>query len=113
MSDVNQNEERVIREVRKGTVGREEVPEFPVDLFKRACVHLSEEEIQMLAGLLVEFQDVFAKDDLDLGCFTEIRHQINTRDALPIRQRMRRTLLGFEKEEDHLQSVRCWVDPAF
>jgi len=54
---------------------------------------------------LIEFQDVFARSNIDLGLFKgDIQHHIDTVDSKPIRQRMRRTPLGFEKEEEeHLQ----------
>lgn len=54
----------------------------------------------------MKYKDVFAKHDLDLGCFSEIKHQINTGSASPNRQKMRRTLYGFQKEEEaHLQRM--------
>lgn len=43
------------------------------------------------------------------GVFSEIKHQINTGSASPVRQNMRRTPFEFEKEEEtHLKKdVRC------
>ena len=56
--------------------------------------------------LLKEYQDVFAKDDLDLGYFEAVQHRIHTGEARPIRQPPRRTLLGFqEDEETYLQQM--------
>lgn len=54
----------------------------------------------------MKHKDVLAKHDLDLGCFSEIKYQINTGSASPVRQKLRRTPFGFEKEEEaHLQKM--------
>ena len=59
-----------------------------------------------MANLLVDFSNVFATNDNDLGCFEAIKHKIDTGCAKPIKQRMRRNPLGFEKEEEaQLQSM--------
>ena len=76
------------------------------DLYKRSISCLNTEQAAELRDLLIEFEDVFAAHDLDLGCFTGVKHSINTRDAPPFRQKMRHTPLGFEKEEEgHLQKM--------
>lgn len=55
---------------------------------------------------MIVFQDVFAKDEFDLGNFTAIEHSIDTGDNKPVKQRMRSTPVGFErKEEAHLQKM--------
>ena len=43
-------------------------------------------------GFFVEFEPVFARDDDDLGCFTKIKHMINTGDSPPVKERMWRLL---------------------
>lgn len=55
-----------------------------------------------LALTLIEFQDTFAKDDLDIGNFTKIKHKIDTQNAAPTKERMRRTPFGMEDEEENL-----------
>ena len=50
--------------------------------------------------MLLEFKDIFAMHDTDLGCFDAITHKIDTGSAKPIKQRMRRTPLGFQDEEE-------------
>ena len=46
------------------------------------------------------------QDDMDLGKFSAIKHPIHTGSATPIRQKMRRTPLGFEQEEKtHLDDL--------
>lgn len=47
---------------------------------------------------------MFAKYEFDLGNFTAVEHSIDTGSAKPIKQRMRRTPMGFaEEEEAHLK----------
>ena len=49
---------------------------------------------------------MFAKNEFDLGEFTDITHKIDTGDAVPIKCGLRRTPLGFqEKEEEHLKKM--------
>jgi hypothetical protein len=76
------------------------VPEHLKDLFVKSCINLTSEETIALSELLNEYCDVFATCDTDIGCFTEIKHKIDTGDAKPIKQPMRRTQLGFEHEEE-------------
>ena len=64
------------------------VPNHIKDLLVRSRVNLDEEHSVELAQFLIEFADVFAKDDIDLGCFSTIQHQIDTGDSKPIQQWM-------------------------
>ena len=83
-----------------------DMPEHLKDLFNRSCANLDDAESLQVGKLLLEFQDAFAKHDLDLGHFELVQHRINTGDAQPRRQRMRRTPVGFQKEEQqHLQAM--------
>ena len=82
------------------------IPDHLSSLYSRSCENLTPEQRHSLAALLIEYQDVFARSDTDLGCLKGVQHTINTGNAAPIKQRMRRTPLGFESEEDkHLQSM--------
>ncbi|MCG7869674.1 MAG: retroviral-like aspartic protease family protein, partial [Candidatus Thiodiazotropha taylori] len=76
------------------------IPEHLRDLFQRSTEHLNREERDQLAEVLIEYQDVFAQSEFDLGNFTEIVHAIDTGSAKPIKQRMRRTPAGFAAEEE-------------
>ena len=83
-----------------------QLPAHLTDLFDRSSKKLNETEKEALANLLIEFSDVFSTGDSDLGKFSVIKHKIDTGTARPIRQPMRRTPLGFEKEEEkHLKQM--------
>ena len=71
-------------------------------LFDQSCDHLGQDESEQLCELLYDFQDVFAKDDFDLGNFTQIEHSIDTGDPKPVMQKLRRTPLAFAAEEKHM-----------
>ena len=82
------------------------VPEHLQELFDRSKALLNPEESQDLATLLREFQDVFAINEFDLGDFSAIEHRIDTGAHPLIKQRMRRTPIGFAQEEEaHLKKM--------
>ena len=84
----------------------EELPSHLQDLFTRSKQHLTTTQSAELAKLLIEFKDTFAKDDFDLGHFTQIKHRIDTGNSAPVREKMRRTPFGFEEEEEkHIQQL--------
>ena len=70
------------------------------DLYERSTMHLELHQQIILAKFITEFADIFAKDDMDLGCFTAGQHEIDTGDAKPVHQRMCHTPLGFAEEEE-------------
>ena len=83
-----------------------DIPEHLKDLYLRSITYLTPEQSHEVRKLLIEFQDVFARHDLDVGEFTALYHRIATGNADPIKMRMRRTPLGFEAEErEHLQKM--------
>ena len=53
-----------------------------------------------LAKVLLKNQGAFAKDKLDLGSCSLIKHKIDTAGAAPTRQPLRRTPKNFEGEEE-------------
>ena len=74
------------------------LPGFMEDL--PSC--LTEEERGKFSQLLCEYQDVFAKTDLDLGTFTAVEHKIDTGSAAPIKLGRRRSAIHFEKDESEM-----------
>ena len=83
-----------------------EISDHLKPLFEKSIAHLNTQQQDQLKSLLCEFGDVFAKSEFDLGHFTAIEHAIDTGDAKPIKQRMRRTPACFVKEEEaHLKKM--------
>lgn len=67
---------------------------------------LTEEQYQRFLQLLLIYQTLFAKSDSDLGYMSAITHKIDTGTAKLVRQPVKRTLLGFQSEEEkHLQAM--------
>ena len=106
LADDSRLQARKVRQPDTFQVLSDSIPGHLRDLLDRSVEGLSQEQALTVAELLVEFSDIFAKNDLELGCFGAIKHKIDTQSAPPIRQRMRRTPLGFEKEEKkHLDDM--------
>ena len=76
------------------------MPEHVKELHERSTTHLELHQWIILAKFITEFPDIFTKNDMDLGCFTAVQHEIDTGDAKPVHQRMCHTPLGFAKEEE-------------
>ena len=79
---------------------KQTLPEHLQDLFERSCTNITLYQSVKLANLLSEFAFIFSKSDTDLGHFKAVYHRIVTRKDEPIKSRMRRTPLHFEKEEE-------------
>lgn len=75
-----------------------ETPEHLQELYERTGKDLSLNERDKIKELLLKYREIFAKHDLDLGCLKGVQHKINTGNASPAKQKMRRTPYGFEKE---------------
>ena len=83
-----------------------ELPQFLESLLSNSKGDLNSDQQNKLRSLILEFKEVFAVDDFDLGHFTTIEHTIDTGEARPIKQRMRRTPTCFVHEEEaHLQQM--------
>jgi hypothetical protein len=80
--------------------GKREIPEPLTNLFDKSKGELNGQEQIQLSELLYEFEDVFAKSEFDLGKFNTIQHGIDTGTNRPVKQRIRRTPLGFAGEEE-------------
>ena len=76
------------------------LPEHLVGLLERSKVKLSDSETEKVRSLLIQFEDTFSQGITDLGCFSEIKHCINTRDEPQVKQALRRTPVRFENEEE-------------
>ena len=58
-------------------------------------------------ALVKEYADIFARFDIDLSEFTALNHRIDTDDARPVKQRMRRTPTGSQGEEEGHLEKKC------
>ena len=79
---------------------KREIPKHLTNLFKKSKGELNGQEQTQLSELLCEFEDVFAKTEFDLVKFNTIQHGIDTGTNRPVKQRIRRTPLGFAGEEE-------------
>ncbi|XP_060553282.1 uncharacterized protein LOC132714411 [Ruditapes philippinarum] len=85
------NEQLIVRKVSADIGGSDSSKNLPaqlLDLFERSITHLNDEQQLRVKELLLEFEDVFAKHEFDLGNFTAVEHSIDTSDAKPVKQRM-------------------------
>lgn len=95
-----------VRSIKTMSDVKSRLPEHLQSLWERSVEGLEDDETLLAAELLSEFSDIFAENDIELGCFSAIKHTIDTQGAPPIRKRMRRTPLGFENEEKlHLDNM--------
>ena len=53
-------------------------------MYQENISDLSDEQKSQFKNLLLEFPDVFSKDDFDLGCLKGVEHKINTYDEIPV-----------------------------
>ena len=85
----------------------EELPEKLKEMFKDSCTYLTSVDDQIkLKSLLIQYHDVFADHDFDLGNFTAIKHKIDTGDNSPVALPLRRCPIHFVKEEEqHLKEM--------
>ena len=61
--------------------------EHLTDLYDRAVGNIPEGDRVLIRELLVKYQDVFSRDDKDLGRTSLVKHHIETGDSKPINQR--------------------------
>ena len=70
-----------------GKVGApQQLPSHLTDLYERSCTHLNELQKSALQKLLIEVQDVFSKNNYDIGRTDRIEYVIDTSDATPVKQ---------------------------
>ena len=49
---------------------------------------LTETQKSKFQNLILEFSDIFSKDDFDLGCLSGVEHSIKTHDEIPIAENL-------------------------
>jgi hypothetical protein len=77
-----------------------EVPAHLRKMYDNIAVKLNEYEKRVLARLLVEYADVFSRDENDLGLTSLAEHEIDTGDATPIKLPPRRVPQAFTGEDE-------------
>ena len=82
-----------------------EITEHLINLFEKSKGELNGQEQTHLRELLCDFEDVFAKNEFDLGKFNAIQHGIDTGSNHPVKHRIRRTPLGFAGEGTQLKKM--------
>ena len=82
------------------------LPDHMKDMFQRIGEELSNDQLLRMCLLLISRDMVFSKGDTELSTFTAVKHHIDTSNSRPIKQRMRRTPLGYANEEqEHLEKL--------
>ena len=76
------------------------LPTHMKELNERSRTLLNDDEAEQLTDLLLEYSDIFAVNDADLGRTGIIKHKINTGSAAPIRQHPRRLPTWQQTEAD-------------
>jgi hypothetical protein len=91
------------------------LPEHLEQLYSKGCQNLDEVNQRKLKELLIEYEEVFSAHDLDMGKTGLIRHSIDTRDAHPVKQRLRRVPLHLKnvvKSEMHKLLEKELIEPS-
>ena len=82
------------------------MPGYLQELESRVRENLDTEQWATAMELLAKFQDVFVRNNINLGDFAGVAHHIYTGMAKPVRQPPRWTPLGFQnEEEEHLKNM--------
>lgn len=77
-----------------------EVPEHLQTLFKETCAGKSEEQVHVVAQFLSKYQDVFSRNDTDIGRTHLTEHVIETGNAPPFKLPPRRIPLAYVGEAE-------------
>ena len=72
-------------------------------MFQRIGKEQSNDQLLMVYLLFISMDMVFLKGDTDLDTFTAVKHDIDTGNSKPKKQRMRLTPLWYANEEQHLE----------
>ena len=75
------------------------VPEHLRELYEKSIKGKSEEQKRKIHNLLLDHQNVFAKDEFDIGRTNLVEHTIDTGNSRPVKQPPRRMPLAFAGED--------------
>ena len=62
-------------------------------MYRKSIGEQPSSDLIQLGKLLMDYEDVFAKHELDLGYLSEVKHEIDTGDALPVNQGLSRCIV--------------------
>ncbi len=77
-----------------------ELPSHLMLLYTKSANKLTLRQNIQVVKVLIAYEYRFSKGPLDLRLIKDIHHAIPTTDEQPIKMKLRRTPLGFEKEEE-------------
>ena len=85
----------------------EETPLNTADIINmHTSQHHSKDEQEIIRKVLTDYHDIFAKHKMDLGVYDQLKHTINTGNAMPVAIPPRRIPIATEKEvETHIQAL--------
>ena len=78
---------------------RAPVPEHLRELYEKSAKGKSEEQKRKIHNLFLDHQNVFAKDEFDIGRTNLVEHTIDTGDSRPVKQPPHRMPLAFARED--------------
>ena len=109
--DTTVNVDGSVLSCQPSTLNQDKNKEFPgylEDLYNRSVKNLTASESARVKQLLTDYSDIFSSSDTDIGCFSEIKHKIDTGDAKPVKQALRRCPMKFAAEEKkHLDAMQA------
>ena len=72
--------------------------EHLLELYEQAVEFVPEDSKGLIREMLLEYKDVFSRDDRDIGRTDLVQHHVDTGDAKPIKQSPRRLPPGHRRE---------------
>ena len=114
-TDMDEGQQKIVPDSWITAAG--ELPQHVQKLYIDTLPYLDNgDQARRLCEVPIEYADVFAKHDLDIGYFSELVHYIKMGQANSIKQHMHRTPLGFENvEQKTLKSIEPsnsdWASP--
>ena len=94
--------------VRKTDIQDTVIPEHLRDVYERGIVHLSDSQKLDFKHCLCNYQDIFSKNEEDIGHTSLVEHTIDTGDARPVRVPPRR--LGPEQRKAADELIKGLLD---
>ena len=83
------------------------VPSHLKPLAEKTAEVLDEEQSSKITSVLLNYQDVFSRNDGDIGRAEGVQHKIDTANSLPVKQNPRRLPLGKRQEADSAVEKMC------